>query len=294
MIAATLLNVNQPPAEVVFLIKRILVIAGIAIAALLLILLLVALVAFPLMRYLSRPQDLGKAKRNGVEMSRLKGRTVVSVVAHPDDAEWYAGGALALLKENGNRVVVVVGTSGEQGGNGIPELAKTREAEQRRAGEILGYDRIVFARNPDRGLKNDRHFRSQLLDVFRQEKPDVLITFDSAQPAIGYRHSDHLAAGAASLEVAEDFETVRRAYLFSSANPDVLLEIAPVVEEKDAARQAHESQNEPRQGAAGWLLRLLRHISPAGSRSGMRAGSANPYPEAGIEYGEPYRLLGLD
>ncbi len=279
------------------MIKKGLVGLGALFALLVVLFVLLALFAPSLMRRWSTPKDLVRAKSNGQAMAKITGRTVVAVVGHPDDAEWYSGGALGLLKQRGNRVVVMVGTSGEQGGNS-PDLAQIRETEQLKAAKILGYDRVVFARNPDRGLKNEGRFREQVRRLFEEEKPDVLITFDSQDPAFGYRHSDHLAAGEASLEVAKDFPSLRSAYLFSAANPDVLLEIAPMVTKKGEARAAHESQNgSGRRGASGLFVRalfgLLRAAPSRQARSNMNAGSAGEYGDVGIRYGEPYRLLKL-
>lgn len=280
-----------PGNEVLFVLKRVALVTGSAALFIVVVLVAFAYLAFPLMRYASRVRDPVEAKRNGDALAQTRDETVVAVIAHPDDAEWYAGGVLALLARRGNRVVVIDGTSGEKGGNGVPDLAKVREAEQREAGSIAGYSRIVFARNPDRGLTDDKHFRNQVRDVFEQEQPSVLITFDAEKQAIGYRHSDHRAAGAASLAVARTFPTVRTAYLFSSAEPNVLVEIAPVVGIKGRSRAAHKSQWTGRSGPAGWLVRALSFLVPNRANQGMRAGSASSYPEADVEYGEPYRLV---
>lgn len=271
--------------------KRVLVIAVTTIVVLLVLLIVAAYGAFPVFRYLSRVRDPAAAKHSGDALARLRGETVVAVTGHPDDAEVYVGGLLALLDRNGNRVVLIVGTSGEKGGNGIPNLAQVREGEQRRAGEILGYDRIVFARNPDRGLENNAHFRRQIREVFEQEQPTVLVTFDAESQSLPYRHPDHAAAGAASLAVAKQFPTVREAYLFSTATPNVLVEVAPYVELKVRAREAHKSQGMGNTRTRQ-LLSVLRYL-PGLFSGNMRSGFTNPYPEVGIESGESYRLLKL-
>lgn len=270
------------------MLRRIVIFAGGALVVLILLAIVIAAFGFPLLRYLSQPKNLPLAKRNGEALARVHGETIVAVVAHPDDAEWYAGGTLATLARHGNRVVVVDGTSGEKGGN-LPNLGKIREGEQKRAGAIIGYSRIVYLRNPDRGLVDDAHFRRQLLDVFRQENPSILITFDAAQQALGYRHPDHRAAGEASLEVAVDFPTFRAAYLFSSASPNAIVDVTPVVKVKGQALAQNKSQ---RQGSsfARVFLRLFRFL-PRSATENLEAGSAGPYPGIGIKFGEPFRLV---
>ncbi|RJQ52094.1 MAG: PIG-L family deacetylase [Actinobacteria bacterium] len=273
------------------LVKQILIVAGVALAVLGIVVILLAYAAFPVMQYLSRVQDPVAAKRRGEVLDRVTGRTVLAVVAHPDDAEAYAGGLLAKLAGQDNRVVLVVGTSGEKGGNGVPELARVREAEQRTAGSIIGYDRIVFARQPDRGLEDGPRFRELLREVFEEESPRLLVTFDAERQAFGYRHSDHIAAGAASLAVARDFPGVGAAYLFSSSSPDVLVDIGPFIDLKIRGRSAHESQS---QGSSliRRILALLRRL-PGAFRPEGRSRFNTPYRQVGIEYSESYRLVEL-
>ena len=62
---------------------------------------------------------------------------VMSVHAHPDDAEFSCSGTLARMAEDGIEVTVVVCTAGNRGGEGDrteEELTQVREAEQRRGG----------------------------------------------------------------------------------------------------------------------------------------------------------------
>lgn len=274
--------------EVLFVLKRIVLFSGGVLVVLFLLFVAVGYAAFPLLRYISRPKDPALAASNGRALARVHGETIVAVVGHPDDAEFYIGGTLATLVRNGNRLVLIDGTSGEKGGN-LPNLAQVREEEQRRAGKIIGYSRIVFLRNPDRGLVNDARVRRQLSDIFEQEKPSILITFDAADQMVGYRHTDHRAAGAASLEVAEDFPTFREAYLFSSASPNVLVEVAPVAQIKGDASSQHRSQTM----GSSWPRVLLRFfmIVPRRSTRSAGAGFTASYPEVGIKYGEPFRLV---
>ncbi len=271
--------------------KKILIVAGSGLAIIIVLFIAFAYVAMPLFRYLSRPRDVAVAKKNGDALARLRDQSVVAVVAHPDDAEWYAGGTLGMLARNRNRVVVVLATSGEKGGNGIPELAKVREAEQEKAAKTLGYSRVIFLHNPDRGLEDTVRFRDQLANIFEEERPAALLTFDAGEQALGYRHSDHVAAGKTALAVARRFDFIKEAYLFSSSSPDVLFEIAPVVKLKGQALEAHQSQ---RRGSA-WARLFFRFFQflPHTSGEGLAAGSALRYPELGVKYGEPFRLVRL-
>ena len=70
------------------------------------------------------------------------------VTAHPDDAEFLAGGTIARLCDMGLEVTLCVATSGDKGtrdGSLRPqELAAIREAEQRAAAKVLGLHRCIF------------------------------------------------------------------------------------------------------------------------------------------------------
>lgn len=277
--------------EVLLVVKRIALGAGVGLLLALVLLIAFAYLALPLFRYLSRPADPALAKRNGEALAQLRGKTVVAVVAHPDDAEWYVGGTLGILARRENRVVVVLGTSGEKGGNGIPNLAAIREAEQKEAGRILDYSRIVFLRNPDRDLTNNEWVRAQLRDVFEEEEPAALFTFDAERQAAGYRHSDHIAAGEAALAVAKDLPTIRNAYLFSTSSPDVLAEIGPVLKAKGEALSAHQSQRRGNAFARTFFqfFRFLPHTSG----ENLAAGSALTYKDLGVSYAEPFRRVSL-
>ena len=64
-----------------------------------------------------------------------KGARVALLTAHPDDAEYYAGGLLARLHKTGARVTLVVMTDGDKGFYPWEDAAanrRVRRAEQRR------------------------------------------------------------------------------------------------------------------------------------------------------------------
>ncbi len=42
-------------------------------------------------------------------------KTVLVIAPHPDDAEFYAGGTLALWAQQGNRIILVTVTNGDKG-----------------------------------------------------------------------------------------------------------------------------------------------------------------------------------
>ena len=232
------------------------------------------------------PADPAAAKAAGGELIASRDATVLVVVAHPDDAEYWAGGTLALLAKH-NRVVLLMGTSGEKGDAGlVPGLAAIRERLQREAGAILGYREVVFLRNPDGGLAQAAPYRAEVQRAFDTYRPTIVVTFDIAKEATVYHHPDHEAAGRTATAIAESVGGVTL-YLFHTSAPDVVVDYGSV---KDAKARAFAILGSYRDYApvVGWLNRALR--GPLG-RSGISYGGRAVLPRVGVTYGELFRKV---
>src|SRR6266849_6641769 len=66
--------------------------------------------------------------------------------AHPDDADYHAGGTAALYRAAGHVVKMVSLTNGDAGHQTLrgPELARRRKAEAAAAGAVIGASYDVF------------------------------------------------------------------------------------------------------------------------------------------------------
>ena len=140
------------------------------------------------------------------------------VGAHPDDADFGAGGLIALWASQGCEVTVVCVTDGDGGGfdADVPreDVPGIRRAEQQAAADALGATRCVFLGRPDGFVTVDRDLRRDLARVVREVRPDVVVTH---APERNYRfvflyHPDHLATGAAVL--AAVYPDARNAFAF--------------------------------------------------------------------------------
>jgi LmbE family N-acetylglucosaminyl deacetylase len=203
-----------------------------------------------------------------VEPEALGFERVLAVGAHPDDAEFYAGATLARLAAAGARVVLLVATGGQRGSlERRADLLATRAAEQAAAAAALGCHAHASLGRMDGELEPDRELLAELVEAIRRERPDLVLTHDPrtrfsvmegiAQPG----HSDHRATGGAVLDAVmprapnpnffpEQLEDTglrpwypREVWLFDTAEPDLLVPVAPVRERKLAALRAHASQN---------------------------------------------------
>jgi len=231
-----------------------------------------------------RPADVQAAKTAGDDLLSSNGKTFLVFVAHPDDAEWWAGGTLGMLARH-NAVILVMGTSGDAGNGGLQsDLGAIRERLQVEGGKVLGYTDVVFLRHPDGHLAEAADYPGEVLDIVSSYKPDGVITFDTEKEGPVYHHADHEAAGRAALEAARSVGGTTLYFQHTSA-PDVIVDFGPVKDKKAEALTVLWSYHNT--GPFGWFNGI-------GTRLGMerRASdsiSRSPYPEVGVEYGEVFR-----
>jgi LmbE family N-acetylglucosaminyl deacetylase len=190
---------------------------------------------------------------------------VLVVMAHPDDAEFSAGGTLAKWTAAGTHVSYCLCTNGDKGSSDptldSAAVARIREVEQRAAAAVLGVTDIVFLGNPDGALEATLELRRQIVEVIRRVRPEAVICSDPTRFYGGgfVNHPDHRAAGEAALaavypsardplmfpEMAHDGLAPHRVTQLFIANPsDVtcLVDITATIEMKIAALREHRSQ----------------------------------------------------
>jgi len=203
------------------------------------------------------------------------------ITAHPDDAEFLAGGTMAKMCDMGWQVTLAVATSGDKGTRDVnlrpQELAAIREAEQRAAAEVLGLHRVVFWGMPDGWLQEGAELRGMVVRLIRQLKPDVVVTWDGFRP--GFNHTDHRVIGRAVRDAlypaAHDphyYAEMTRAgigpwrtaelLLAGTSEPDYHVDIGPYLEKKVDAILCHKSQIEARdreEMLKGWRAAAKRN-----------------------------------
>lgn len=133
-------------------------------------------------------------------------RRIACVVAHPDDDTYALGGTLALKRDEGLELTVIMTTSGEAGRILDPSLAtrtnlgRVREREDRASWRTLGFDPdIRFLRYPDGGLAEvpAEDLVTTYLEILLETRPEVVITFG---PDGITGHEDHVTVGAAATQ----------------------------------------------------------------------------------------------
>lgn len=132
----------------------------------------------------------------------------LAVVAHPDDLEYGAAGAIARWTAEGRTVTYLLVTRGEAGIDTIApvECGPLREAEQRAAAEIVGVDVVEFLDHADGTIEYGPALRRDIAHAIRRHRPELVITGNhhDTWPG-GYRNTpDHRAVGQAAIDAAAD------------------------------------------------------------------------------------------
>ena len=196
-------------------------------------------------------------------MSESHGRVLV-VAAHPDDPEFLAGGTIARLAAEGRGIAYVIVTNGNKGSSDRTitpaELTPVREAEQRRAADVLGVARVEFLGYEDGELEDTRDLRRDITREIRRWKPDLIITLNPRRTYANFPgwHRDHRTTGRVVLdcvyplardhlafpELVREYEPhkVREVYTIQWERPDLVVDITTTIDRKLAAIRCHVSQ----------------------------------------------------
>ncbi len=146
------------------------------------------------------------------------------VVAHPDDADFGAGGTVASWTDAGIAVTYLLCTYGDQGGfDDTPreQVPGIREAEQRAAAAHVGVGDVRFLEGySDGSLDPDRALQRDICAVVRRVRPQRVLMQSPQRwwERIGASHPDHLAAGEATIRAL--YPAARNPFAF----PDLLAE----------------------------------------------------------------------
>jgi LmbE family N-acetylglucosaminyl deacetylase len=188
-------------------------------------------------------------------------KTLMAIMAHPDDIDFGSSGSIARWCSEGWTVYYVLTTSGDKGthepGISGQQLAAIREEEQRAAARVLGVKEVFFLGIEDGFVEPNAEVRERLVWLFRTYKPDVVLTWDGFRPS--FNHNDHRNTGIVVRDAI--FPAVRdRLYfpdhadeglgewrvneilLVGSQDPNYFVDVSGFIEKKADAILAHASQ----------------------------------------------------
>lgn len=173
---------------------------------------------------------------------------ILAFGVHPDDVELSCSGVLLVEKKNGKKTGIIDLTQGELGTRGT---AETRKQEAADAAKVLEVDVRENLGMADGFFQNDETHQRKIIEAIRKYQPDIVLC-----NAPEDRHPDHgrsakLVADAAFLSGLKKIETGQEAwrpkYVLNYIQdrflqPDIVVDITPVFEQKLASIQAYSTQ----------------------------------------------------
>lgn len=214
-------------------------------------------------------------------------KRALAIGAHPDDAEFGAGGTLARLAREGWEVTYIVVTNGNKGTHDRTlspfDLSAAREIEQRKALDVLGGNtRAIHLRYNDGELEASAALRLEMALYIRVLKPNLVFSHDPWKQYMW--HPDHRAVGFAvidglvsardhlfvpgMMQVGIDLWRPETLYLWAAEQPDHFEDITSTLDTKIASLREHHTQLD---NANGWEERVRNRAAEIGAPHGFAA-----------------------
>lgn len=220
------------------------------------------------------------------------------IVAHPDDLEYGAAGAIARWTAAGKQVSYLLVTRGEAGIDGMDpaEAAPLREAEERASAAVVGVDTVDFLDgHVDGVVEYGLPLRRDLTAAIRRVRPDLVLSMNHTESWGGpsFNMADHRHVGLAALDASRDagnrwiypdagdrWAGVRRVAMGGSPAPTHFVELGDAIETAIASLREH----------AAYLQGLGTDFDPDAF---LRGNAEAAGVQAGCGYATTFRLYEL-
>jgi LmbE family N-acetylglucosaminyl deacetylase len=184
----------------------------------------------------------------------------VAIVAHPDDLEYGAAGAIARFTDQGKQIAYVLASAGEAGIDGMTpvEAGPLRKDEERAGAALVGVTDVEFLDHQDGVIENNLELRRDIARMIRRYRPEILITanYDLTWDGTALNMADHRNVGLAAIDAARDagnrwvfpelidegFEPwngARRIFVFASPTPTHAVDVTESIDRGVASLRAH-------------------------------------------------------
>jgi LmbE family N-acetylglucosaminyl deacetylase len=247
-------------------------------------------------------------------------KVVLSVAAHGDDIEFFAGGTIARMVNEGNTAYLCIATDNDRGSFRMSsaDLRAVARSEAEAAAEVLGAESVFMLGYTDGDLCDVKptFLRGQIMQLIRKVKADVIFSWDPFAPF--ENHPDHRAIAWATsdassfahfqlfhpehLEEGLEPHRVTEWYWYSKAHWETnkLVDTSDYIERKVQALCAHRSQMVltvdeflGEAMAAGIDKSMLSGVDPLEYEPliemGIRAVDAQTGSKLGTAYAEAFR-----
>lgn len=226
--------------------------------------------------------------------------TVLSVLAHPDDAEFLCGGVLIRLRELGWHVHIASMTPGDCGSTELPphEIAAIRREEGRKAAALIGAEYYCLEERDLRIFYSERPLES-ITRLLRNVRPRIVLTHSPQDYMLDHEITSQLVRAAVFGAPAPNFflnrnhaaalDAIPHLYycdpiegkdpLGRPVEPGFCVDISAVIDKKGEMLAAHASQRE-------WLMKHhgMDHYVEAMRELGALRGKA-----CGVPFAEGFR-----
>lgn len=193
-------------------------------------------------------------------------QTILVILAHPDDPEFFAGATIARWASMGHHIFYCLLTRGDKGvRDAIVDplsLAVIREGEQKNAANVLGVKEVTFLNYQDGYLVPDLNARKDVVRVIRQVRPDIVLSCDPTHifGENNINHPDHRAAGQIVVDAVfpaagnplyfsellqeEGLQPqgIKEVWLSVTGQPNTTIDVTEYWEKKIKALHCHETQ----------------------------------------------------
>jgi LmbE family N-acetylglucosaminyl deacetylase len=226
---------------------------------------------------------------------------ILSVLAHPDDAEFLCAGALIRLsREHGWQVHIASMTPGDCGSADLSaaEIARVRRLEGAQAASLIGASYHCLEEHDLLVFYGERPLES-VTRLLRLVRPSVVLTHSPADYMLDHEMTSVIVRGAAFAAPIRNFLSDRdmppplahiphlyycdpiegKDALGRAVEPGLTIDISGVIDDKERMLAAHVSQRD-------WLL---KHHGMDQYLKAMRDWSAERGRRSGVAYAEGFR-----
>lgn len=166
---------------------------------------------------------------------------ILLIAPHSDDEILGCGGTLALLRQNGCHIKVVIITDGKAGdplGYSEENVVLHRQRESIAALSLLGIEDVVFFNQPDSHYQHTLQLAKQLTNLLNSYAAEWLLL-----PSVLDFHRDHVAISLSLLEIWQHNNGLERVFLYEIWSPlpaNWVVDISSVFALKQQSLQCYE------------------------------------------------------
>lgn len=236
---------------------------------------------------------------------------IVSIHAHPDDAEILAGGTLALLSRLGHEIVIVSLSAGDCGSTvyGPDEIAAIRKGEATESAALIDAE-YRWGGFRDLAIFSDDPSRRAVTALLREIRAEIVMTAAPSDYVSDHEATSQLVRDACFTASVPNYATPTKSpalrgipYLYFMdpieqrdrggvvTMPDFTVNVASTFEIKKAMLAKHRSQRlwlQQQHGMDDYIKQMEEWTRACGARAGIALGEGfrqhrvHPYPREAL------------